>query len=73
MAILSAEKPTANDARVIQRIEKITRKINNCDGKKINFNIPRSLHRKFKIKAEMEGKSMTDIIISYIIDFTTKK
>ena len=62
MTLMKAKKPKHDG-----NLEMVKQQMIKADSLKFSFNMPRSMHRKFKVKATNEGKEMTDILISAIL------
>lgn len=48
------------------------REVTKDETSRINANIPKSLHRRFKAKCAEEGASMSDLIEKWISEYMSK-
>ena len=65
MSLIQIKKPKITN----KRLEKVKRQMVTGGCLKFSLNIPRSIHRKFKIKALNNGKEMKDIIMPMILKY----
>jgi hypothetical protein len=51
------------------QLERVKRQMIKSGCLKFSLNIPRAIHRKFKVKALQEGKEMCEIIMPMILKY----
>ena len=43
------------------------------ETKRLNMNVPKDLHDRFKAATAAEGKQMTDVLMEFIIDYVNRR
>jgi hypothetical protein len=65
MSIIKVKKTRLND----ERLKKMKNKILNSDYVKFSMNLPRHIHKRFRIKASIDGVDMKDILMPIILKY----
>lgn len=65
MSLIQVKKPKLDNPG----LEKVKKQMIRSGCLKFSLNIPRAIHRKFKIKALNNGKEMKDIIMPMILKY----
>lgn len=65
MSLIQIKKPKLGN----EQLEKVKRQLVRGSCLKFSLNIPRSIHRKFKIKALNNGLEMKDVIMPMILKY----
>lgn len=64
MALIQIKKTKPSE-----NLEKVKKSMIRRGCLKFSLNIPRAIHRKFKLKALSEGKEMKDVIMPMILKY----
>jgi len=65
MTLIQVKKPKPEN----NQLEKVKRQMIKSGCLKFSLNIPRSIHRKFKMKALSEGKEMCEVIMPMVLKY----
>ncbi len=65
MSLIQIKKPKLEN----NHLQKVKKQMVRSGCLKFSLNIPRAIHRKFKVKALSNGKEMKDIIMPMILKY----